>query len=91
MIMLIRSLAGLIGGYLLGIALAGLWTHWGGSDAERNLSFAMLFIVPVWIGALALVFAARSTWYACIALLAANAVCYSILWALPAIAIVGPP
>jgi hypothetical protein len=82
MSMVARALAGGLGGCTLALGVAGVYAQWGQGADDRNLSYGMLWVVPVWVAAFALVFIPASAKRACVGVILANALCYAALWLL---------
>jgi predicted membrane channel-forming protein YqfA (hemolysin III family) len=76
----LRLILGLVGGFTLSIAIAGLCFTWAWSKSEDNLVIGVLLIVPVWIASLAFMLVNASVTRAGLWLVAANGACYAALW-----------
>ena len=77
-----KSLAGLIGGFVIALGLAGLfaWVGPGGLDAPNKVQFNMWIITPLWMLILSLVFLFRTGWRAWLWLGGAALLVQGLLW-----------
>lgn len=77
-----KSTAGLLLGFTLAIAVAGLFARLA-PDAPGKFQMVMWLVTPVWMGTLSLVFLFRDGWRAWGVLGGANALGYAVLFLLP--------
>lgn len=77
-----KSLAGLLLGYGLAIALSGLfaWLGPGGMVPPNKYQFTMWLVVPLWLGVFSAVFLFRSALRAWGWLGLANGLAFATLW-----------
>ena len=77
-----KSIAGVVGGFLLALGLSGLFAWWGpgGIDAANKSQFVMWLITPIWLLVMALVYLFRTGNQALLWLTVANGVVYGCLW-----------
>lgn len=75
-----RSIAAVVLGFTLAVALCGLYVVLGPVDAQTDLIVALLSLIPIWVTASLLAFVVSSVRRACVWLLAANAIVYVALW-----------
>lgn len=78
-----KSIAGVVLGLTLAVALAGLIARYGpgGIDAPNKVQFIMWIIAPLWMLCIGLVFFFRSGLRAWLTLLAVNVLAYALLFA----------
>jgi hypothetical protein len=79
---LLKTLAGVVGGYLLALGLSGLFAWWGpgGIEAASKVQFNMWLIAPIWLAVMSLVYLIRSGWLALVWLLALDLIVYGLLY-----------
>lgn len=77
----LKTLSGLVGGFMLTLALVGLfaWFGPGGIQAAGKVQFNMWMISPVWLLILSFTFLFRTGWRALIGLAVANGAAWSML------------
>lgn len=78
-----KSLAGVLLGLPLALALAGLLAWWGpgGIEADNKVQFVMWMIAPIWMLLLGLVYLFANGWRAIVTLASANTLAYVALLA----------
>jgi hypothetical protein len=76
-----KTLAGLVLGFTLALALCGLfaWLGPGGIDAPQKVQFIMWMITPMWMLIFSFCYFLRSGKQALLWLLAANVIAYALL------------
>ena len=76
-----KTLAGVFGGFGLGIALSGLFAFLtpGALDEPSNLQIVMWLVPPVWIGVMSATFSMRDGRRAWLRLACANAAAFLLL------------
>lgn len=80
----VKTLAGVILGFMLALALVGLfaWVGPGGIDAPEKNQFVMWMITPVWMLILSFIYLCRSGLRAMTYLVIANGIAHTLLYCL---------
>lgn len=66
--MIIRTIVGILLGYVIAASAGGLWTRTGPAADDVNLVVAVLIYMPIWIAVWSFAYAFDSTKWTCIGL-----------------------